>query len=465
MPNVITIFTSELILMNLHFIAIGGSAMHNLALALEHKGYEITGSDDVIFEPSKSRLAAKGLLPEAFGWYPDKIHEGLDAIVLGMHAKADNTELLKAQQLGLTIYSYPEFLYEQSKNKTRVVIGGSHGKTTITSMILHVLNYHNMEVDYMVGAQLEGFDRMVHLTEDNDFIVLEGDEYLSSPIDRRPKFHLYKPNIALLSGIAWDHINVFPTFENYVEQFQIFVDSIVNGGSITYNEEDPEVKRVVEASENSIRKLPYLTPEYEVVDGQTLLETPEGPMPIEVFGEHNLSNLSGAKWICQHMGVDEEDFYEAIGTFKGASKRLEKIAEGKTSIVYKDFAHSPSKVAATTRAVKEQYPDRKLVACLELHTYSSFNPEFLKEYKGALDSADEAVIFYLPESVAIKKLKEVTPAQISDAFKRTDLKIFTEANSFHAYLKEKDYSETTLLLMSSGNYGGFDLDTFKELLN
>ncbi|CAN0590762.1 unnamed protein product, partial [Ectocarpus sp. 12 AP-2014] len=273
--------------MQIHFIAIGGSAMHNLALALEHKGYHISGSDDVIFEPSKSRLESKGLLPERFGWFPEKVHGALDAIVLGMHAKADNPELLKAQELGVKIYSYPEFLYEQSKNKTRVVIGGSHGKTTITSMILHVLNFHNREVDYMVGAQLDGFDRMVHLTDDNDFIVLEGDEYLSSPIDRRPKFHLYKPNIALLSGIAWDHINVFPTFDNYVEQFKIFVDSIVNGGSITYNLEDAEVVKVVDASENTIRKLGYTTPEYEVDNGETLLETPEGPMPIEVFGKHN----------------------------------------------------------------------------------------------------------------------------------------------------------------------------------
>ncbi len=370
--------------MHIHFIAIGGSAMHNLALALHHKGYIVTGSDDVIFEPSKGRLAAKGLLPELFGWFPEKIHKDLDAVILGMHAKPENPELLRAQELGLTIYSYPEFLYEQSKDKTRVVIGGSHGKTTITSMILHVLNYHGIEVDYMVGAQLDGFDRMVHLTEKNDFMVLEGDEYLSSPIDRRPKFHLYKPNIALLSGIAWDHINVFPTFENYVEQFQIFVDSIVKGGSITYNEEDPEVVKVVEASENAIRKLPYATPEYSVEDGQTLLETPEGPMPIEIFGKHNLNNLAGAKWICQNMGVDEDDFYEAIATFSGASKRLEKIAEGDSAVVYKDFAHSPSKVAATTNAVKEQYPNRKVIACLELHTYSSFNAEFLKEYKGAL---------------------------------------------------------------------------------
>ncbi|WP_339712060.1 Mur ligase family protein [uncultured Kriegella sp.] len=448
--------------MQIHFIAIGGSAMHNLALALHHKGYTITGSDDVIFEPSKSRLDDKGLLPEEFGWFPEKIHSGLDAIILGMHAKADNLELVKAKELGMTIYSYPEFLYEQSKNKTRVVIGGSHGKTTITSMILHVLNYHNKPVDYMVGAQLEGFDRMVHLTEENDFIVLEGDEYLSSPIDRRPKFHLYKPNIALLSGIAWDHINVFPTFENYVEQFQIFVDSIVKGGSITYNEEDSEVKKVVEASVNAIRKLPYQTPSYTVENGETFLETPEGAMPIEVFGRHNLSNLAGAKWICQNMGVDEDDFYEAIATFNGASKRLEKIAENRNSVAYKDFAHSPSKVAATTNAVKEQYPDRRLIACLELHTYSSFNAEFLKEYKGALNAADQAVVFYLPESVKIKKLKEVTPRQISDAFERDDLKIFTDAASFQKFLFDQKFDNSTLLLMSSGNYGGLNLEEFTK---
>ena len=456
------IFAINTAFMQIHFIAIGGSAMHNLALALAHKGDVVTGSDDVIFEPSKSRLKAQGLLPESFGWYPEKINENLDAVILGMHAKEDNPELLKAQELGLKIYSYPEFLYEHAKDKTRVVIGGSHGKTTITSMILHVLNYHDREVDFMVGAQLEGFERMVHLTDDNDFMILEGDEYLSSPIDRRPKFHLYKPNIALLSGIAWDHINVFPTFDNYVEQFQIFVDSIVKGGSITYNEEDIEVKKVVEASENAIRKLPYTTPEYSIEDGTTLLETPEGPMPIEVFGKHNLSNLAGAKWICQNMGVDEDDFYEAIATFSGASKRLEKIAEGKTSVAYKDFAHSPSKVAATTKAVKEQYANRKLIACLELHTYSSFNPEFLKEYKGALDAADEAVIFYLPESVAIKKLKEVTPEQISEAFERKDLNIFTNAESFKDFVFNQNYDNSVLLLMSSGNYGGLDLVKLKE---
>ena len=450
--------------MNVHFIAIGGSAMHNLAIALHNKGYQVTGSDDTIFDPSKSRLEAKGLLPETFGWFPEKISNNLNAIVLGMHAKKDNPELLKAQELGLKIYSYPEFLYEQSKHKTRVVIGGSHGKTTITSMILHVMHYHDRDVDYMVGAQLEGFDVMVKLTEDNDFIVLEGDEYLSSPIDRRPKFHLYKPNIALLSGIAWDHINVFPTYENYVEQFSIFVDSIVRGGSINYNEEDPEVKRVVDASENTIRKLAYQTPEYRVENGQTLLATPEGDLPIEVFGKHNLNNLAGAKWICQHMGIDEDDFYQAIATFKGASKRLEKIAESATSVAYKDFAHSPSKVEATTNAVKEQYQDRTLVACLELHTYSSLNAEFLKEYKGALDAADVAVVFYSPHAVEIKKLKEVTKEQIATAFERDDLIIYTNPEEFKQFLFSQKFDNKALLLMSSGNYGGLDFEEVTKLI-
>ncbi len=450
--------------MKIHFIAIGGAAMHNLALALAEKGYKVTGSDDVIYEPSKSRLNNKGLLPEQFGWYPDKIHENLDAVILGMHAKTDNPELLRAQELGVKIYSYPEFLFEQSKNKTRVVIGGSHGKTTITSMILHVLNYHNIDVDYMVGAQLEGFDCMVHLTDKNDFIVLEGDEYLSSPIDRRPKFHLYRPNIALLSGIAWDHINVFPTYENYVEQFKLFVDSIVKGGSITYNQEDHDLKQVVESTENTIRKMPYQTPEYSVENGVTFLETPEGPMPIEVFGKHNLNNLAGAKWICQNMGVDELDFYEAIATFRGASKRMEKIAENETSVAFKDFAHSPSKVEATTNAVKEQYPERRLLACLELHTYSSLNAEFLKEYKGALNAADESVVFYSPDAVKIKRLDEVTEKQIADAFQKKELQVFTDPEAFKGFLFNQDFENKALLLMSSGNYGGLNFDEISEVM-
>ncbi len=451
--------------MRTHFIAIGGAAMHNLALALHNKGYKVTGSDDAIFEPSKARLDKKGLLPVELGWFPEKITADMDSIILGMHAKADNPELLKAQELGLKIYSYPEFLYEQSKNKTRVVIGGSHGKTTITSMILHVMHYNNIEVDYMVGAQLEGFDTMVHLTEKNDFIVLEGDEYLSSPMDRRPKFHLYHPNIALISGIAWDHINVFPTYENYVEQFEIFIQKITNGGILVYNEDDSEVKRVAEAATNPIRKLAYHTPNYTVEDGTTLLETPEGAMPIEVFGAHNLNNLAGAKWICQNMGVDEADFYQAIATFKGASKRLEKIAEGKGKVAYKDFAHSPSKVSATTQAVKSQYPNRKLIACLELHTYSSLNAEFLKEYQGSLDAADVAVVFYSPDAVKIKQLEEVTYDQIAQSFKRDDLIIFTNPKDFKDYLFSQNFDNSALLLMSSGNYGGLNFDEVKGLMN
>lgn len=458
------IFGSKLLEMKIHFIAIGGSAMHNLALALDHKGYKVTGSDDVIYEPSKSRLERKGLSPSEFGWFPEKITEDIDAIILGMHAKPDNPELTKAQELGLKVYSYPEFLFEQAKNKTRVVIGGSHGKTTITSMILHVLDYNDIEVDYMVGAQLEGFDRMVHLTEENDFIVLEGDEYLSSPVDRRPKFHLYQANIALLSGIAWDHINVFPTYENYVEQFQIFVDSIVKGGSVTYNEEDPEVKKVVEGSQNTIRKFSYITPEYRVENGITYLETQDGPMPLEIFGQHNLNNLMGAKWICQQMGVDEVDFYEAISSFKGASKRMEQIAQGETSVAFKDFAHSPSKVRATTNAVKEQFPDHRLLACLELHTYSSLNAEFLQEYQGSLDAADEAVVFYSPEAVRIKQLNEVTKEQIAGAFERKDIIIFTEPLAFQDHLFNQNFKNTALLLMSSGNYGGLDFNKIAGLL-
>ncbi|MFT6096602.1 MAG: UDP-N-acetylmuramate: L-alanyl-gamma-D-glutamyl-meso-diaminopimelate ligase [Nonlabens sp.] len=451
--------------MRVHFIAIGGSAMHNLALALHHKGDQVTGSDDSLFEPSKSRLDTYGLLPEELGWFTNKITPNLDAVLLGMHAKEDNPELLKAQELGLKIYSYPEYLYNQSKNKTRVVIGGSHGKTTITSMILHVMHYHDKEVDYMVGAQLEGFETMVHLTDDNEFIVLEGDEYLSSPIDRRPKFHLYQPNIALISGIAWDHINVFPTRENYLNQFEVFLELMKNGSILVYNEDDPAVKLLAEAATKPTRKHAYTVPKHQIIEGTTYLDTPEGDMPIEIFGKHNLSNLAGAKWMCQHMGIDEDDFYEAIATFKGASKRLEKITESKTSVIYKDFAHSPSKVSATTAAVAAQYKERKIIACLELHTYSSLNPKFLAEYKNALDPADIAVVFYSPDAVEIKKLAPVSKEQILEAFDRDDLIVMTDPTAFKEWLLKQSLDHSTLLLMSSGTYGGLDFEEVKKLVN
>lgn len=446
--------------MRIHFIAIGGSAMHNLALALHEKGEQITGSDDAIFEPSKSRLEQKGLLPEEEGWFPEKITSAIDVVILGMHAKADNPELLKAKELGITILSYPEFIYEHAKTKTRVVIGGSHGKTTITSMILHVMKYHNVAVDYLVGAQLEGFDRMVHLTKENDFMLIEGDEYLSSALDTRPKFHLYKPNIALISGIAWDHINVFPTFENYVEQFKLFVDQIVKGGILIYNEQDERVVDIVNNTTNPIRKIPYGLPAYTMEDGVTYLETNEGAMPLEVFGEHNLCNIQGAKWVCQNMGIDEDDFYEAIATFKGASKRLERITTTSGAIVFKDFAHSPSKVIATTTAVKKQYPNKKLIACLELHSYSSLNATFLQEYKGALEYADEAVVFYSKKALELKGLEVISEEEMIAAFGKANLKCYTDSEDFKEYLKGLTITDSVLLFMSSGNYGGVELESF-----
>ncbi|MDP2088223.1 MAG: Mur ligase family protein [Flavobacteriaceae bacterium] len=448
--------------MRIHFIAIGGSAMHNLALALYHKGFKITGSDDAIFEPSKSRLDKFGLLPNEMGWFPNKITADLEAVILGMHAKEDNPELIKAQELGLKIYSYPEFLYEQSKNKTRVVIGGSHGKTTITSMILHVMNYHQQAVDFMVGAQLEGFDTMVHLTKENEFMVLEGDEYLTSPIDLRPKFHLYKPNMALLSGIAWDHINVFPTFENYAEQFKIFIESMTDGGVLIYNEEDVEIVKLANNTLHTIKKFPYKTPEYVIENSTTILNTSSGKIPLEIFGHHNLQNLEGARWICLHMGIGEEDFYEAIASFKGASKRLEKLHETTKNVLFKDFAHSPSKVKATTQSVKEQYAQKQLIACLELHTYSSLNATFLKEYENALDSAAVAIVYYSPDAVAIKRLETISENQIKAAFKRDDLVVFTNPTDFKAYLFSLDFNNKALLMMSSGNYGNLDFGELKD---
>lgn len=443
--------------MKTHFIAIGGSAMHNLAIALKDKGYFVTGSDDAIFEPSKSRLAQKNILPEKLGWFPEKITADLDAVILGMHAHADNPELARAKELGLKIFSYPEFLYEQAKNKTRVVIGGSHGKTTITSMILHVLNFHHKDIDYMVGAQLEGFDCMVKITNDNDFMILEGDEYLSSPIDLRSKFLLYLPNIALLSGIAWDHINVFKTFDDYIEQFRKFVETITPGGVLVYNEEDEEVVKVVENSTNYFRKIPYKTPDYKISDGKVFLKTNMGEIPLSVFGKHNLLNLEGARFICQQLGVMEEEFYEAIMSFKGASKRLEKIERTDKGILYKDFAHAPSKVKAVVKAFCEQFPNEKKYGFLELHTYSSLNPVFLEQYDSALDGLDEAIVFYDEEALKIKRMNAISEEFIKEKFKNKALKVFTNALDLRNYWETLDKTKGVFLMMSSGNFGGLDL--------
>ncbi|MFA5619653.1 MAG: Mur ligase family protein [Weeksellaceae bacterium] len=442
---------------NVHFIAIGGSAMHNLAIALHLKGYRVTGSDDAIFEPSASRLRMHGLLPEEKGWFPEKISTDLDAVILGMHAREDNPEMLKAKELQLKIYSYPEYLYEQSKNKTRVVIAGSHGKTTITSMILHVLHLYGMKTDYMVGAQLEGFDVMVKLTEENQYMIMEGDEYLSSALDRRPKILLYHPNIALISGIAWDHVNVFPTFDNYVHQFELFVESILPGGTVIYNAEDENVKKTVENSGNSIQKIPYQIPSHAIRDGITMLKTEKCEIALEVFGNHNLSNLEGARLICNQLGINDEQFYRAIQSFKGASKRLELITRNSDFVAYKDFAHAPSKVISTTNAVKTQFPDKTLVACLELHTYSSLNPKFLPEYKDALKKADVKIVYYNSEALKIKRMEPISPKEIQAGFNDDAVRVFTDSGELKTFLEAIDKKGKVFLMMSSGNYGGMDL--------
>jgi UDP-N-acetylmuramate: L-alanyl-gamma-D-glutamyl-meso-diaminopimelate ligase len=451
--------------MRVHFIAIGGSAMHNLAIALHLKGYKVTGSDDEIFEPSKGRLDKYGLLPAKIGWDETNVSVDLDSIILGMHAREDNPELLKAQELGLKIYSYPEYIYEQTKDKTRIVIGGSHGKTSITSMILHVLNCHDIDHDYMVGAQLEGFECMVKLTENAKIAVLEGDEYLSSPIDRRPKFHLYHPNIALLSGIAWDHINVFPTFDNYVEQFKIFIDKIEPNGTIIYCELDDKVKEVSEKAAANVKRIPYATHKHTIVNGVSILEDENGmEHALEIFGEHNLQNLNGALLVCEEVGISKAEFYKAVQSFSGASKRLELVKRTESSVMYKDFAHSPSKLKATTQALKTQFPERELIACMELHTFSSLNKEFLSQYDGAMKNADQAFVYYSPKTLEHKKLQDLSPEEVKNAFNSANITVFTESNNLVEHLKSNNWNNKNLLMMSSGNFDGVDFDELAEEL-
>ncbi len=447
--------------MRVHFIAIGGSAMHNLALALNSKGYQVTGSDDQIFEPSLSRLEKVGILPDKMGWHPENITVELDAIILGMHARKDNPELIKAQELGLKIYSYPEYIYEQSKDKKRVVIGGSHGKTSITSMILHVLNYKKIPFDYLVGAQLEGFERMVQLS-DAPLIILEGDEYLSSPIDLTPKFLWYQPHVALLSGIAWDHINVFPTFELYKKQFQLFAETIVPGGSLVYFSGDDYLNSIAATDLKEINKHPYHTPKHYISDEKTFLTTDRNDVPLEIFGNHNLQNLEGARLVCQEIGISKADFYEAIQSFKGAAKRLELIGSRNTTTVYKDFAHSPSKLKATVAAVKNQYESRKTVALMELHTFSSLNSDFLKQYDGSMKEADEAIVYYNPKTIAHKKLAPISIEKVQEAFNQEDITIYTDSNQLQADLLKMNWKNSVLLLMTSGNFDGVNLNEFGD---
>ena len=457
--------------MRVHFIAIGGSAMHNLAIALCQKGIMVTGSDDEIFDPAKSRLEKYGLLPEEFGWYPERITPDLDAVVLGMHAREDNPELLRAQGLGVKIYSYPEYLYEQSKDKLRIVVGGSHGKTTTTAMILHVLRCCGIEADYMVGAQLKGFDVMVRLSDTAKVMVIEGDEYLTSPIDRRPKFHLYHPNVAIITGIEWDHINVFPTFDIYREQFSKFIDLIEpaglsdSTGVLIYCDEDAEVHRVaVENRRTDIQKLPYVCPEHIVVNGVSYLINQNNPkIPLQVFGHHNLLNLTAARLACRQVGVSDEQFDEAISTFEGASKRLELVKKNDTCAVYKDFAHAPSKLRATIHAMREQYPDRRLVACMELHTFSSLTAEFLQQYKGTMDEADVRYVYYSKHALQLKKLPDLHPEEVKAAFGGS-VEVFTDSVAMVAQVKAIQWSNANLLMMSSGNFDGIDFNQLADQL-
>jgi UDP-N-acetylmuramate: L-alanyl-gamma-D-glutamyl-meso-diaminopimelate ligase len=432
--------------------------MHNLAIALSQNGDFVTGSDDEIFEPSRSRLKKYGLLPLEDGWFPEKLSSETEAVILGMHARGDNPELLRARELGLKIYSYPEYIYERTKTKKRIVIGGSHGKTTITSMILHVLNYHRIPHDYMVGAQLEGYECMVGFSDESKLAVIEGDEYLSSPEDRRPKFHLYHPDLAIISGISWDHINVFPTFENYVEQFSKFIDLISPGGALVYNELDQVLCKIVMESNNKIEKIPYKAHPNFLHEGITYLrDENEKEYPLLVFGDHNLQNLNGAMLICERAGVSKADFYKAITSFKGASNRLELVKKNKSTSIFRDFAHSPSKLKATTSAVKNQFPERKLVACMELHTFSSLNENFLKEYAGTMELADKAIVYFNPHTIEHKKLKPISTEQVKQAFGDEQLIVINNSSEIEMLLRTEDWNQANLLLMSSGNFDGMNL--------
>jgi UDP-N-acetylmuramate: L-alanyl-gamma-D-glutamyl-meso-diaminopimelate ligase len=448
--------------MNVHFIAIGGSVMHQLALALHKKGYQVTGSDDEIFEPALSNLQKEGILPAATGWHPEKITPGLDAVILGMHAKQDNPELQKARELGLKIYSFPEYIYQESLNKTRVVVGGSHGKTTTTSMIMHALKKAVNNFDYLVGARLEGFDQSVQVTH-APIIICEGDEYPASAIEKRPKFHFLFPHIAILTGIAWDHINVFPTFDFYLEQFTIFIQKIEPGGILIYNETDPVLKKLVTENKRSdIRYQPYQVPQHTIENGKTTLTIEGQTSELQVFGNHNLLNLQAAWYVCRELGMDAATFVKGVADFTGAAKRLELLARNEQTIVYRDFAHAPSKVKATIEAVKQQYPHRTLIAVLELHTYSSLNEQFMNEYKGAMDKADKAAVFYSRHALELKRMPELPADKVYAGFGKEGLTVLNDKDTLMQWLQQQPYKNACLVLMSSGNYDGADILTFAQ---
>jgi UDP-N-acetylmuramate: L-alanyl-gamma-D-glutamyl-meso-diaminopimelate ligase len=437
-----------------HFIAVGGAVMHNLAIALSLKGYMVTGSDDEIFEPSRSRLASHGLLPEKQGWDAGRITGDIDTIILGMHARGDNPELIRAKELGLKIMSFPEYLFEQTKNKKRIVVAGSHGKTTTTAMIMHVFRYLGIKFDYMVGSKIDGFDTMVGLSDESEFAILEGDEYLTSALDPRPKFHHYIPDIAILNGIAWDHMNVFPTFDNYLEQFRIFAEKITPGGLLLYYENDPEVKKIAIGSTGNLRRKSYTIHPYSQDHAGYFAEAAGGKIPLKIFGEHNMQNLSAAKEACLEAGISGDDFYIAIQTFEGTARRLQKLAENENGIVWFDFAHSPSKVKATVDAVAARYPDRDIVACLELHTYSSLSAGFLPQYSGTLAKASHPFVYFNPHAVQLKKLPPVTPGEILEAFGDPKIMVYNNSAEMFSFIGKQNFRNPVYLFMSSGDFDG-----------
>jgi UDP-N-acetylmuramate: L-alanyl-gamma-D-glutamyl-meso-diaminopimelate ligase len=443
--------------MNIHFIAIGGSVMHNLAIALRKKGMNVSGSDDEIFEPARSRLQKAGILPAQEGWQADRITEDLDAVILGMHAHSDNPELARAQELNIPIRSFPEFIFEQAADKRRVVIGGSHGKTTITAMVMHILNTLKVEHDYMVGAQLAGFDTMVQLS-DAPIIVLEGDEYLSSALDDRPKFHHYKPDVALLTGIAWDHINVFPTFENYLDQFRQFIDLIEPNGTLIYYNGDEELSSLCAKARPDVKRVAYQAPTARIENNETICTVDGLEVKLNIFGVHNLENLQGALEIVTALGLDPRDAIQAMASFKGAAKRMEPVSVGTNSAVYKDFAHAPSKLRATVNALKQQYAQRHLTACIELHTYSSLNKDFIGQYKDTMEQADRAIVYYNPHTLEMKRLPELSPEEVAASFGSPGVEVFTDSAALLESLKSNSWEDRNLLMMSSGNFDGLDYD-------
>jgi UDP-N-acetylmuramate: L-alanyl-gamma-D-glutamyl-meso-diaminopimelate ligase len=442
--------------MKIHLIAIGGAVMHNLALELQAQGHEVSGSDDILQEPSRSRLEAAGMLPAQTGWFPEKIHAGLEAIILGMHARADNPELRRAQELGLAIYSFPEFVYRHAALKKRLVVAGSHGKTTITAMVMHVLKFHKCDFDYLVGSQLAGFERMVRLSEKAPVMVIEGDEYLSSPLDPRPKFLHYQPQAAVISGVAWDHINVFPTYEQYLQQFRLLCESMLPGAVLGYFEGDADLCTLVAPYAEKLKLKPYKAADYVLEDGYVFLKTSLGKIPLQVFGRHNIENIAAARLLTAEAGISKEDFYQAIASFPGTARRLECILRSEERIIYRDFAHAPSKVMATVKAVREMFPNKRLTAVLELHTFSSLNKDFLTHYAHSLQGANRAVVYYSPEVAASKRLEPFTPEEVRAGFAQADLEVVNQKAELHELLDDLK-NEELLLLMSSGTLDGYPI--------